>query len=121
MNEITMTSEKISELVQQGIADVESPEEREEIRKLLVTPYIQMRSWDYTSKNEEEFFPCWIFLKHKKREVGMAYSEFGHGAMGTPWGYVMLEENNYNMDACWRQTFPRLWSAFGRHWKHAPG
>ena len=39
-----------------------------------------------TAAEFAEMFPCWIVADFKNRNLGLAYSEYGHGNRGDCWG-----------------------------------
>jgi hypothetical protein len=92
------------ELVAQEIRSVRDERVVEHIRRLLVTPYVEDRSWDYG-----ETFPCWIVLDDRDAsDTGIAYCEFGFGPT-SPWGLLSMDESkdrrSMGMDSGWFPTF----------------
>ena len=53
--------------------------------------------------------PCWIVGDFRQRDLGLAYSEFGHGQRGDCWGVVSLSANRFGRDDSW---FTSLEDAF---------
>ena len=97
----------VKELVQSELAQINNRPLKEGLQTLLVTPTLQMRKWDYSPTNE--VLACWIVVDFRERDMGLAYSELGHGARGDHWGIVLLSANNFGRDDSW---FIRLEDAF---------
>jgi hypothetical protein len=70
-------AEDVKELVQSELSQITNRKLREALRAFLVTPTFQMRNWDYSTTNE--VLACWIVADFRERDMGLAYSELGHG------------------------------------------
>lgn len=99
--------EHIKNLVLAQLGQISDPALKEALSAFLVEPILQSRKWDYSVT--EEMLPCWIVADFKNRDMGLAYSEYGHGARGDRWGIVLLSDNRFGRDDSW---FLRLEDAF---------
>lgn len=99
--------ERVKTLVLVQLEQIDNPLLREALGAFLVEPILQFRKWDYSTT--EEVLPCWIVADFKNRDLGLAYSEYGHGKRGDCWGVVVLSENRFGRDDSW---FTRLEDAF---------
>lgn len=104
--------EEVLQIVQDAVGKLGDDLTKEAISKNLITPYVQLRTWDYGA-DDEELLPCWVFLEFKETKEALAYSESAFGALGAPWGFVQLEENHFNMDSFWHSTLDSVWKHFG--------
>lgn len=100
-------SDDVKELVQWELNQINNDPLKEALMAFLVTPRLQKRTWDYSTTNEVR--ACWIVADFRERDMGLAYSELGHGARGDHWGIVLLSANNFGRDDSW---FVRLDDAF---------
>lgn len=99
--------EGIKKLVQAELDQSTNLPLKEGLRAFLATPALQMRKWDYSRANE--MLACWIVADFRDRDMGLAYSELGHGLRGDHWGIVLLSDNHFGRDDSW---FMRLEDAF---------
>ena len=76
------------------------------IKKLMVTPKVIMRQWDYGAIDTK--YPCWSILDHLKSDTGIVYSQHGFGPTH-PWGLVKLSgsenDKSIGMDCGWFPSF----------------
>lgn len=76
-----------------------------------------MLAWPYAIEREE--YPCWIIADLSSRRAGLplAYSEFGHGTHGDPWGIVMADQQWFGRDDSWFTCLEDAFIASGA-WPH---
>jgi hypothetical protein len=89
----------VRELVTTEFNQIANPELKEQLARFLCEPFLQVRTWEY-SKNKENL-PCWIIAELGKHDLGLAYSEFGHGSSGDHWGIVKLSDSYFGRDDSW--------------------
>jgi hypothetical protein len=104
--DMTITAETVvSGLVEGELAVLSDQRVVTHIRSLLVTPFSQMRAWDYGTPDEA--YPCWMVLAHRPSNTGISYCESGFGP-GSPWGLLALEGTDHmsmGMDSSWFTHF----------------
>jgi hypothetical protein len=91
----------IIELVEAEFSRATYVQLKEALGEFLVTPFLQMRTWEYSSFFRRKKFPCWIIADFQKDDLGLAFSEFGHGSYGNRWGLVYLSDNYFGSDDRW--------------------
>lgn len=93
-------AKRVSEMVEQELANVADTKLSSRVRELLVPPYPVERVWDYGLPGEH--FTCWTILEHHDSNTGIAYCEHGFGPRH-PWGLVFLSgpHMNIGMDSAW--------------------
>ena len=74
---------------------------RDSLLRFIIYPFLHQRSWDYGSNNES--FDCWLVAKSETANLGIVYSEYGHGP-SDPWGIVNLDDKWYGRDDFWFVT-----------------
>lgn len=99
--------EDVMELVKDELAQFTNLALKNALTAFLIKPLLQTRKWDYSST--DEILPCWLVADFRQRDMGLAYSEFGHGRRGDHWGIVLLSEDRFGRDDSW---FLRLEDAF---------
>ena len=87
------------------------------IAPFLIEPFVRMLAWPYALEREE--YPCWIVADLSSHVAGLtlAYSEFGHGRYGDPWGIVMADEQWFGRDDSWFTCLEDAFIASGA-WPH---
>jgi hypothetical protein len=89
----------IREMVRAQLDGMAGIELKRELSEYIIEPYREMRKWDYSLSGEQ--FPVWIVARFPGYDLGLAYSEFGHGARGDHWGIVQLSDNHFGRDDSW--------------------
>jgi hypothetical protein len=93
---------------------------RQAIAPFLIEPYARMLEWPYSSRRSERScwvirtlalpflvrrakYPCWIIADLGSCRPGytLAYSSYGHGSRGNPWGTILADEQSFRMDDRW--------------------
>lgn len=95
------TPEEIESLVQVELERIRISEMKEYALKHLITPRLHYRRWEYS--REPVSYPCWLVADLKCKDVGIVYSEYGHGKHD-PWGAVLLSVDRFFMDDRWFLT-----------------
>jgi hypothetical protein len=74
---------------------------REAVAPYLISPFIRMLAWPDAA--EPTRYPGWVIADLGSCIEGMtlAFSQFGYGLHGNPWGIVMSEQEWYGRDDCW--------------------
>jgi hypothetical protein len=123
----------VTELLERELAILGDRRVADHIRGLLVTPYVQIRAWDYGQRGDA--YPCWIVLEHSASNTGIAYCEGGFGPT-FPWGLLFLkgrEHMSMGMDSGWFERFLKtyfespastdlpIWRVFENHGADFPG
>jgi hypothetical protein len=103
---MAVTVETLKALVEDELTTVLDTRVVAHIRRMLVEPYVLLRSWDYGEPGQE--YPCWIVLKDDPSGSAIAYCEYGFGPH-CPWGRVWsgAEERHRSMgmDCSWYTRF----------------
>ena len=84
--------EDFEQLLQNEVAAIDSPARQKFAESILVKPFRKVLKWEYG--NDEEF-PAWVFADLMARGVFAAYCLGGHGALGSPWGLVSLDDDYF--------------------------
>lgn len=88
----------------------------EAVAPYLMEPFIRLLEWPGAERVE---YPCWIIADLGSHVDGMtlAFSQFGYGRHGDPWGIVMRDREWYGRDDSW---FTCLEDAFinSGAWRH---
>ena len=87
-----LRSDDVKRLIQAEYRAAASIPLQDAIAPFLIEPFVRMLAWPYAGKHEE--YPCWIVADLSAHRAGLtlAYSEFGHGRYGNPWGIVMADQ-----------------------------
>ena len=101
---MNLDAENIKALVETEIHRASSPQVAELMRKLLVPPRCELRSWAYGAPGTQH--PCWIVAEHQRSQTGIAYCEYGFGP-GAPWGLLWITGDHLTMgdDSGWFTSF----------------
>lgn len=95
------TKESIIQRVQHELERVSDPILLKCIRELLITPFSEMRPWNYGPPHE---YKCWRVVEHRPSSTGIVFCSEGFGPE-SPWGLVWLEGHlNMGDDASWFTT-----------------
>jgi hypothetical protein len=92
------TVEEVRVLVEAEMAKVESPDIAKGLRTFLITPRLEMRTWDWHTPLKD--YPVWIVAESSRFDYGIAFSDYGFGPEH-PWGLVFLSPSNFDADYCW--------------------
>ena len=95
-----MSPSELQAMIAAEVATLRDPRIADNVRSLLVAPYVRPGRWDYGAPGQT--YPCWIVLKDGG--VGIAYCAEGFGPR-CPWGLVFLEPLTIGTDAAWYRTF----------------
>jgi hypothetical protein len=93
--------EQLDNLVRAEMELTRIPEMRDFLRNHLLRPKLHYRRWDYS--REPVLYPCWLVADLGKDDVGIVYSEYGHGKHD-PWGAVLISDERFGMDDRWFLT-----------------
>ncbi len=96
-----ITADEITKLIESELTDLDDRRIVDHIRGVLIPPEVQLRPWDYGPPDTS--YPCWMVLKHRASNTGIAYSEYGFGPK-LPWGLLFLEGDRHmsmGMDSGW--------------------
>ncbi len=106
-----LKQQDVEKLVEKEIS-LMKPEVQAQITQYLVSPYEQMRFWEYEGMGDKKY-PCWIVAKYSPKR-GVAYSQHGHGEgpEGRPWGLVDFSEDIYSQDGLWMTHLEALFHQF---------
>lgn len=106
-----LSQEDVENLVNEELSRME-PELRSDIATYLVSPYKEMRFWEYEGMGDKQY-PCWIVARYSENR-GIAYSQHGHGEgpEGRPWGLVDFAEDIYSQDGLWMTSLSGLFLHF---------
>jgi hypothetical protein len=95
----------IKELIERELSTVSDNRIVSHIRRMLIEPYMILRTWDYGEKGQ---YPCWMVLNDVGSSAEIAYCEFGFGPK-FPWGLVSSgkapEDQHMGMDSAWFASF----------------
>jgi hypothetical protein len=102
-----INAKRLSELIEQELANVSDTRIVWHIRGLLVSPKIELRDWDYGSPGQQ--YPCWIVLSDAENSnTAIGYCEYGFGPR-CPWGLLYCGDDpkhqSMGMDTGWFPTF----------------
>jgi hypothetical protein len=102
-----INAKRLSELIEQELANVSDTRIVRHIRGLLVIPKIEFRDWDYCSPGQQ--YPCWIVLSDAENSnTAIGYCEYGFGPR-CPWGLLYCGDDpkhqSMGMDTGWFPTF----------------
>ena len=87
------TPDEIDRIVQAEMAAISDDKKRKVLEGFLVSPRLQLREWEWSEPFEK--YPCWIVADLRERDIAIAFSKFGHGALGNPWGLVFQSKDNW--------------------------
>jgi hypothetical protein len=72
--------------------------EKEFLLPYLVTPTVRSLAWDYS--RERVSYPAWLVADLQQNDIGIFYSEHGHGRHD-PWGAIHISDARFGMDDRW--------------------
>ncbi len=93
--------EQLETIVAAELKHFRIPEMREFARQHLIAPKLHYRRWDYAL--EPISYPCWLVADFGENDIGIAYSEHGHGKQDS-WGVVSISDEWYGRDDSWFLT-----------------
>jgi hypothetical protein len=93
--------EQLSEIIDSELERIRIPEMKEFLRHRLISPVLHYRRWDYS--REPVSYPCWLVADLRHKDIGIVYSEYGHGKHD-PWGVVHVSGEWFGMDDRWFLT-----------------
>ena len=64
----------------------------------LVHPSLQPLQWSYSLEPVEH--PGWLVVDFRKNDIGIFFSEYGHGKHD-PWGVLNISDKQFGMDDRW--------------------
>jgi hypothetical protein len=99
MKESGNKAEDVRQLVETELNQMTNFQLKDALMKFLVPPYLQIRTWEYSL--DKERLPCWIIANLQRHDLGLSFSEFGHGSYGNRWGIVHLSETYFGRDDSW--------------------
>ena len=101
-----VTVEVLKSLIEDELATLSDRRVSAHIRRMLLEPYVLLRSWDYGEPDQR--YPCWIVLRDEHSVAAIAYCEYGFGPR-CPWGLVSSgngeKHQSMGMDSGWFTTF----------------
>ena len=95
------TPERITSLVREEIGRFRIVDS-DFLQECLVPPSLHSLVWDYS--RERITYPAWLVADLHQKDLGIFYSEHGHGTHD-PWGAIHISEKRFGMDDRW---FPSL-------------
>ncbi len=93
--------EQLESIIAAELEHFRIEEMREFARQHLIAPKLHYRRWDYS--REPVSYPCWLIADFRDSDLGMAYSEYGHGTHD-PWGVVLISGEGFERDDSWFLT-----------------
>ena len=93
--------EQLESIIRAELERFRIPEMREFTRQRLISPKLHYRRWDYS--REPVSYPCWLIADFAENDLGIAYSEYGHGTHD-PWGVVLISGGWFERDDSWFLT-----------------
>src|SRR5579872_2643825 len=93
--------EQLENIIHAELQRFRIPEMREFARQHLIFPKLHYRQWDYSS--EPVSYPCWLIADFGTNDLGIAYSEYGHGKLD-PWSVVLISGESFERDDSWFLT-----------------
>jgi hypothetical protein len=98
-----VTARVLKSLIESELASVSDARVVQHIRRMLVEPYVVLRSWDCGEPGQQ--YPCWFMLRDERSGGEIAYCEYGFGPR-CPWGLVSSgQHHSMGMDSGWYTTF----------------
>jgi hypothetical protein len=91
------TAEQITSLVDDEIGQFKIVD-RDFLRPYLVPPSVHSLLWDYS--RERIKYPAWLVADLRQKDIGIFYSEHGHGTTD-PWGTIHMSDKRFGMDDRW--------------------
>ena len=93
--------EDLKSLIEAGFEAATYVPLRQALAPHLVEPFVRMLAWPYANPQVE--MPCWVFadLSFHRPGLTLAYSAYGHGAYGDPWGIVLSGDTWFGRDDSW--------------------
>ena len=89
------SAEDIRKLVSAQVAEIEEPERREALERILIPPEPQTRTWIFGDEEHR----CWIVAR--SAGVLLVFCESGFGTGSYPWGFVNEEDRDLGTDGQW--------------------
>ena len=93
--------EQLGSMVQTELERIHVPELREFLDQHLIAPQLHYRRWDYSCAPVS--YPCWLVADLGKNDLGLAYSDYGHGNHD-PWGVVLVSGAWFGRNDSWFLT-----------------
>ena len=90
--------EQLESLVRAEMERIRIPEMKDFLQGHLIPPKLHYRRWDYS--REPVSYPCWLVADLGQKDIGIVYSEYGHGRHN-PWGAVHISGEWFGMDDRW--------------------
>src|SRR5919202_1577129 len=103
---VHMSAEEVTSLVRAHIESLKSARIRCELLEGLISPIRQRRTFQTAHGDAEG--DLWLFFIVPNRDVGLAYSEDGYGALGLPWGLVHVLGSDYGGSGAWYSSLNDL-------------
>ena len=98
------TQEEMLALIQRELR-LCAPALREAFAPQFTDLWLKNLKWEY---GDNEQFPAWVFADLRERNVHAAYCVGGHGALGSPWGYIFKHDDGFGMDCGWFRSLQEL-------------
>ena len=95
------SAEQLENLIRTELERFRIPEMREFVRHHLVALRLHYRRWEYS--RELVSYPCWLIADLGPNDLGLAYSEYGHGKHD-PWGVIFISGEGFGGDDSWFLT-----------------
>jgi hypothetical protein len=108
VNQYTMslTKEKVVLALKRALTEIEDEVLRARIEKKLISPYSQIRVWEWQYPEQE--YETWLIARTGEfigeHEVGIAFAEEGFGKIGSPWGLVSISYSVSGSSNCWYKS-----------------
>jgi hypothetical protein len=101
------TNEYILSVLRKAIEELKSLHLRSEVLNGLLEPPMCQRRTCLTDKGEAQC-DLWIFYIVPDKDIALAYSEEGYGAIGIRWGLVFLHNDEYGSSDSWYSSLHGL-------------
>jgi hypothetical protein len=98
--------EQILSVVNDAIANLESPHLRSQVQRGLITPVLERRTFQTESGDAQG--DLWIFFIITDQNVALAYSDEGYGLLGMRWGLVFVQNDQYGASGGWYNSLRDL-------------
>jgi hypothetical protein len=93
--------QQVETVVREELDRFRISEMREFAQQHLITPKLHYRRWNYSCKPVS--YPCWLVVDFGENDIGIAFSEHGHGTHD-PWGVVLISDEWCGRDDSWFLT-----------------
>jgi hypothetical protein len=100
------SAESMTNLVREHIAELTSPNARDEVAKGLILPKRESRS--FQTAHGEAQGELWLFALVPNEDVALAYSDEGYSEAGKPWGIVFTSDDCYGDSGAWYSSLENL-------------